>query len=99
MKKHGDFMQESATAHTANNSVNVLAEVLVERVIHQGMWPACLPSLNPCVLWGTLKDKVYVNNSNSLQELKKIFGRKFPLFQENNFVMYLETFFQDMRPL
>jgi hypothetical protein len=33
----------------------------------------CSPNLNPCdfYVWGTLKDKVYVNKPHSLQELKE----------------------------
>lgn len=36
------------------------------------MWPPKSQDMNPCnyCLWGTLKDKVYVNNPHSLQELK-----------------------------
>jgi hypothetical protein len=41
-------MQIDATAHTGNNSMNVLAETVGERVLRQGLWPARSPDLNPC---------------------------------------------------
>jgi hypothetical protein len=37
--------------NTANNYINVLAEVLRERVICQGLWPARSQDLNPCELF------------------------------------------------
>jgi hypothetical protein len=47
-------------------------------MISKGLWPACLPSLNPCdfYLWCTLKDKVYMNNPWSLQKPKENIGQK-----------------------
>jgi hypothetical protein len=66
-------MQDNATAHTANNSMVALHEVFGERVISRGLWPPRSPDLNPCdfYLWGTLKEKVYVNNQHSLEELQE----------------------------
>jgi hypothetical protein len=67
-KTHEHFMQDSAAIHRANKSMNALAEVFGEQVISQGLWLTCSPDLNPCDLhlWGTLKDKVCVNNPHSL---------------------------------
>jgi hypothetical protein len=72
-EKDGNLMPDNATAHETNNSMNVLAEDSGERVISQGLWPARSPDLKPCNfhLWGTLNDKVYVNNYHSLRELKE----------------------------
>jgi hypothetical protein len=72
-KSYGHFMQDNATAHTANNSMVALDEVFGERVISRGLWPPRSPDLNPCdfYLWGTLKEKVYVNNPHSLEELQE----------------------------
>jgi hypothetical protein len=72
MKNHmGVSMQDNAMAHTTNNSMNVLAD---------GLWLAHSPSL---------KDKLYVliliHYVN--WKKKKIFGRKFQLFQDNNFAV------------
>jgi hypothetical protein len=88
-------MQGNATAHTANNSMNALAKFFDEWLLSQGLWPAHSPNLNPCnfYLWSTLKDRVYENNSHSLQEMKE----NILLFQENNFTVYLEIFFEDVR--
>jgi hypothetical protein len=97
----GHFMQENATAHTANNFVSVLAKVLVEQVINQGLWPACSFRLNPCIfhLWGTLKDEVYVNNPHSLQELKKIWAGNFCYFKRTTLLCIQKPFFRTMRPI
>jgi inhibitor of nuclear factor kappa-B kinase subunit alpha len=60
-KKHGYFMQDSATAHTATYSIDVLSEVFEDRLISRRLWPARSPDLNPCdfYLWGNLKDSVF----------------------------------------
>jgi hypothetical protein len=72
-------------------------------VISQGFWPACSPDLNPCdfYLWDTLKVKVYVNKPLIMSSERKYLTGNFiipRLFQDNDFAMCLETFFQDMRP-
>jgi hypothetical protein len=72
-KSYGHFMQDNATVHTANNSMVALDEVFGERVISRGLWPPRSHDLNPCdfYLWGTLKEKVYVKNPHSLEELQE----------------------------
>jgi hypothetical protein len=66
-------MQDGATAHTAIYSINVSNEVLENRLISRGLWPARSPDLNSCdfYLWGNLKDKVYSNNPQTLVKLKQ----------------------------
>jgi hypothetical protein len=66
---YGHFMQESAMAQTANKSMNVLGEAFGKQVMRQGLLPAHSSDLNSCDfhLWGTLKDKAYMNNPHSLQ--------------------------------
>jgi inhibitor of nuclear factor kappa-B kinase subunit alpha len=70
-KRHGYFMQDGATAHTATYSINILNKVFEDRLISRRLWPARSPDLNPCdfYLWGNLKDKVYSNNPHTLVEL------------------------------
>jgi hypothetical protein len=55
------FQQDSATAHTADNSLMALEGVFGDRIISRGLWPARSPDLTPCdfYFWGNLKDKVY----------------------------------------
>jgi hypothetical protein len=71
-KTYRYFMQDNATAHTANHSMNEINQVFGDRVVSRGLWPPQSPDLNPCdfYLWGKLKDKVYVNNPHTLDELK-----------------------------
>jgi hypothetical protein len=67
-KSYAHFVQDNATAHIANNSMVALDNVFGERIISPGLWPPQSPDLNSCdfYLWGTLKEKVYVNNPHIL---------------------------------
>jgi hypothetical protein len=58
---YGWFQQDSATAHTAHMSVQSLSDVLGNRIISSGIWPASSPDLNHCdfLFRSCLKDKVY----------------------------------------
>lgn len=71
-RENGYFQQDSATAHTAHNSLNDIKEVFEDRIISQGLWPPRSPDLTVCdfYLWGTLKNRVYRNNPHSVDELK-----------------------------
>lgn len=71
--RSGYFQQDSATAHTANLSLNLIAEFFEDRVISTGLWPARSPDLTVCdfYLWGNLKNKVYKSNPHTLEELKQ----------------------------
>jgi hypothetical protein len=56
---YDDFMEDNATAQTTGLSVTVLHEVLTGE----------FPHLYLCNhLWGTLEDRMHVNNPHSLQE-------------------------------
>jgi hypothetical protein len=81
----------TATAHKTNNSMTVLAELLCECMISQGLQCVCSPDLYPCglYLWGTLKNKVYVNNPHLLQELKENIWQ---YFQDNSFAVSKHIF-------
>lgn len=83
-------MQHSATAYTANNSMNASAKWL---------WPAPSPNLNSWVFyfWGTVKGKVYVNNPHSLQEMKENIQQEISTIARQNLNVCLETTFQDVR--
>jgi hypothetical protein len=54
----GWFQQDSATAHTAFMSMQVLSDVVGDIIINSGISPAHSPSLNPddFFFWGCLKD-------------------------------------------
>jgi hypothetical protein len=82
-------MQKNATDHTANISMNALAERL---------WPARSPSVSPCdFLWGILKDKVDVNSPNSLRELKENIRQEISVIPRQLRRMS-RHFFQDVGP-
>jgi hypothetical protein len=63
------FMQDNAMVGTANNPM----EALGERVVSQRFQLRKSHNLMPhyFYLWGTLKDKVYVNIFNSSEELQE----------------------------
>jgi hypothetical protein len=88
-------MQDSATAHTANNSMNAIAEVFGEQVISPQLWSTHSPDLNPYDFYSRdiLKDNVYVNNPHSLWELKKNIQEEMSIIPTLNFAVRLETFF------
>ena len=66
------FMQDGATAHTARNSREWLAESFGDRVISLKTDFPWFPDLNPCdfILWGYLKDRVYSESPATVLELK-----------------------------
>lgn len=49
-----------------------LEKILGKCLITHTLWPPRSPDLNTCnyYLWGTLKDRVYMNNTHQLQEVK-----------------------------
>jgi hypothetical protein len=49
-----------------------LEEIVGKWLISHALWPSRSPNLNMCnyYLWGTLKDRVYMNNPQQLQQLK-----------------------------
>jgi hypothetical protein len=53
-------------------STQALSNVLGDRIISCGTWPALSPNLNPCdfFFWGCLKEKVY-NSNPRMEELKE----------------------------
>jgi hypothetical protein len=69
---NASFLQDNATAHTANTSMNHLRMYFGERTISRGLWPPRSPDLSPpdYFLWGYLKAKVYENGPRSLNELR-----------------------------
>jgi hypothetical protein len=56
-----------------NNCIDVLDDVFGEEIMYRGLWPVQSHALSPCdfCLWGTLKEKVSVNNLHSLEELQE----------------------------
>ena len=69
------FQQGRATAHTARQSMALLSGLFGERLISRFSsfnWPLCSPDLTvpDFFLYGYLKERVYVNNPRTIQELK-----------------------------
>ena len=67
------FQQDSATTHTADQSLDFIAEIFENRIISRGLWPAPSPDLTAWdfYLWGNLKNKVYKTNPHTLYKLKQ----------------------------
>lgn len=75
------YQQDGATPHTANTSLEWLDRKFPDRLIsrrREPEWAPHSPDLNPpdFYLWGYLKDRVYVNNPQSIPDLKAAITRE-----------------------
>lgn len=75
------LMQDGATPHTCNDSLDFVNKYFHERVISgrylerfgYGLsWPTYSPDLSPCdfFFWGYLKSRAYINRPRTIDELK-----------------------------
>jgi hypothetical protein len=66
------FQQDSATAHTAASTREILHDFFGKNVISKGVWPPRSPDLTSpdFFLWGYWKDTVYRSNPRDLKQLK-----------------------------
>jgi hypothetical protein len=66
------FQQDSATAHTAASTMEILHKFFSENVIFKGVWPPRSPDLTipDFFLRCYLKDTVYRTNTRDLKQLK-----------------------------
>jgi hypothetical protein len=66
------FQQDGATAHRANNSVELLSVICEECVVSRNLWPPRSPDLTPpnLYLWEAAKSAVYRDRPHTLNELK-----------------------------
>jgi len=66
------FQQDSATAHTAASTMEILHKFFGEKVISKGVWPPRSPDLTSpdFLLRSSLTDTVYRSNPRDLKQLK-----------------------------
>lgn len=69
------FQQDGATAHTADETMDLLGDYFGNRLISYRAnvpWPPRSPDLTPLdfFLWGYLKSRVYADNPRTLEDLK-----------------------------
>lgn len=66
------FQQDNARPHTAKTTKEFLLEFFDNRLIWEGLWPPRSPDLSPLdfFLWGYIKDRAYVNQPATLDDLK-----------------------------
>ncbi|GFN74049.1 hypothetical protein PoB_000055500 [Plakobranchus ocellatus] len=74
-------LQDGATPHTSNESLTWLRQRFPDRLISRRCdpeWAPHLPGLNPpdFYLWGYLKDNVYINNLQTIPDLKAVITQK-----------------------
>ena len=72
----GHFQQDSATAHTANESMTIVRNMFSGHLISRFgdvPWPPRSPDLSKCdfFLWGYLKSRVYTHKPCMLNDLKE----------------------------
>ena len=68
------FQQDGAKCHTSHKSLTRVHDMFSEdRTISKELWPPRSPDLSLCdfYLWGTLNQKVYVNNPHNVDQLKE----------------------------
>ena len=69
------FQQYGASAHTARETMELLETIFGDRIISRNgniNWPPRSPDLTApdFFLWGYLKERVYVNNPETIEQLK-----------------------------
>jgi hypothetical protein len=66
------FHQDSATAHTAASTMEILHEFFGENVISKGVWSSRTPDITSpdFFLWSYFKDTVYRSNPPALKQKK-----------------------------
>ena len=72
----GHFQQDSATAHTTNESMTIVQNIFPGHIISrfgEVPWPPRSPVLSKCdfCLWGYLKSRVYTHKPRTLNDLKE----------------------------
>lgn len=72
------FQQDGAPAHRHENVQEWLNSKFGSRFLNKDMWPPRSPDLNPCdfFLWGYLKDKIYVQMPQTIDELKRLINEE-----------------------
>lgn len=70
------YQQDGATAHTARDTMDLLRQCFGDNIISRYgnvNWPSRSPDLTSpdFFLWGYLKERVYVNKPETMQELKE----------------------------
>jgi hypothetical protein len=66
------FQQDSATAHIAASTIEILHEFFGKNIISKGVWPPRSSDLTSpnFFLWSYLKDTLYRSNLRDLKQLK-----------------------------
>jgi hypothetical protein len=67
------FQQDTATCHTANETMNILRHFFGDHLISRNIWPPHYPELTlpDFFLWGHLKERAYNDNPHILNDVKK----------------------------
>jgi hypothetical protein len=67
------LQQDGAISHTANSTMEMLKQFIDDRIISKNLWPPRSPDLTPpdYFLWGYLKQLLYSNRPQTIDELKQ----------------------------
>jgi hypothetical protein len=67
------LQQDGAASHTANSTMEMLKRFFDDRIISKNLWPPRSPDLTPpdYFLWGYLKQVVYSNLPQTVEDLKQ----------------------------
>jgi hypothetical protein len=67
------LQQDGTTSHTANSTMEMLKQFFDDRIISKHLWPPRSPDLTlpDYFLWGYLKQVVYSNHPQTIEDLKQ----------------------------
>jgi hypothetical protein len=92
-RKYGNFMQDIATAQTAKQFCECVSWSFGERVVSIVAYSLTRFKSLWLYLWGTLGDKVYVNNSHPLRDPKRNTGQEISIIPRQKFPRVCRNFF------
>jgi len=100
------FQQDGAPAHTARETIDLLASRFGNRLISQKCpggieWPPYSPDLSPLdfYLWGYIKDRTYRNNPKTLEEVARNIEAAIENVTTENLIAVVQNFELRLRHL
>lgn len=97
------LMQDGATPHTANKTLQFLHKIFKNRVISGKFkdlfncgysWPPYSPDLNPCdfFLWGYLKQRVYSRQPSTIEDMEEMIAQEVEAMTEELLTRVIRSF-------
>ena len=91
----GHFQQDSATAHTGDETLNLIQEIFEGRIISRELWSPRSPDLFAIMVH--MKNNVYATNLDTLEELKPSIVREIDSISEDELMHVNAHFLKKMQ--